>query len=186
MTFCLNLSLTDYHNPSATHILDAEVSEDLLVVVGMIGGIEFYDISNPESLNHLTSFNLSSGAGGGGPKPNCISIIDGYAYVTAKNGVAIIDISNPSNPINLGYIAGTSNLILENLDIYNQIINNSLNNPNLPVVYVGDHNTPSLLDWGYDNINQNFGFQIDWPVSEFLLNNGFYDSALKYYFFISN
>ena len=117
------MSLTDYHNPSATHILDAEVSEDLLIVVGMIGGIEFYDISNPESLNHLTSFNLpSGGGGGGGPKPNYISIIDGYAYVTAKNGVAIIDISNPSNPINLGYIAGTSNLILENLDIYNDLL----------------------------------------------------------------
>ena len=50
---------------------------------------------------------------------------------------------------------------LENLDIYNQIINNSLNNPSLPVIYVGDHNTPSLLDWGNDNINQNFGFEID-------------------------
>ena len=65
---------------------------------------------------------------------------------------------------------------LENLDIYNQIINNPLNNPNLPVIYVGDHNSPSSLDWKNDNINQNFGFQIDWPVSEFLFNNNFYDS----------
>ena len=70
---------------------------------------------------------------------------------------------------------------IENLDIYNQIINNPLNNPNLPVIYVGDHNTPSLLDWGNDNINQNFGFEIDWPVSEFLLNNGFYDSYREIY-----
>ena len=65
---------------------------------------------------------------------------------------------------------------LENLDIYNQIINNSSNNPQLPVIYVGDHNTPSKLDWGLNNINQNFGFSIEWPVSEFLLNNNFYDS----------
>ena len=64
----------------------------------------------------------------------------------------------------------------ENLEIYNQIIVNPLNNPNLPVIYVGDHNTPSMLDWSYDNINQNFGYEIVWPVSEFLLNNGFYDS----------
>ena len=70
---------------------------------------------------------------------------------------------------------------LENIDIYNQIINNSSNNPNLPVIYVGDHNTPSHLDWGYDNINQNFGFEINWPVSEFLLNNGFYDSFRELY-----
>ncbi len=66
ISFSLNLSILDYDNPSATHILDAEVIDDLLIVVGMIGGIEFYDISNPESLNHLTSFNLSSGGGGGG------------------------------------------------------------------------------------------------------------------------
>ena len=46
---------------------------------------------------------------------------------------------------------------LENLDIYNQIINNPSNNPNLPVIYVGDHNAPSHLDWGYNNKNQNFG-----------------------------
>ena len=65
---------------------------------------------------------------------------------------------------------------LENLDIYNQIINNSSNNPQLPVIYVGDHNAPSKLDWGLNNINQNFGFSIEWPVSEFLLNNNFYDS----------
>ena len=70
---------------------------------------------------------------------------------------------------------------LENLDIYNQIMNNPSNNPNLPIIYVGDHNTPSLLDWGSDNINQNFGFEIDWPVSEFLLNNGFYDSYREVY-----
>ena len=70
---------------------------------------------------------------------------------------------------------------IENLDIYNQIINNPLNNPNLPVIYVGDHNTPSSLDWGNDNINQNFGFEMDWPVSEFLLNNGFYDSYREIY-----
>ena len=70
--FSLNLSLRDYHNPSATHILDAEVVNDLLIVTGMMGGIEFYDISTPEVLNHLTSFNLSGGGGGGGVKPNCI------------------------------------------------------------------------------------------------------------------
>ena len=127
LSFALNLSILDYDNPSATHILDAEIIDDLLIVVGMIGGIEFYDISNPESLNHLTSFNLSSGGGGGGgggggAKPNCISVIDDYAYITTKNGVVIIDISNPSNPQSLGYISGTSNLILEDLDIHENLL----------------------------------------------------------------
>ncbi len=75
---------------------------------------------------------------------------------------------------------------IENLDIYNQIINNPLNNPNLPVIYVGDHNSPSSLDWGSNNINQNFGLKMDWPVSDFLLNNGFYDSYREINPYVNN
>ena len=44
--FPKNLTLHDYDNPSASHILDAVIQDDLLIVSGMIGGIEFYDISN--------------------------------------------------------------------------------------------------------------------------------------------
>ena len=94
-----------------------------------------------------------------------------YGPYDLYEGVSVDEVI--SNELDTRYI--------ENLDIYNQIINNPLNNPNLPVIYVGDHNTPSLLDWGNDNINQNFGFEIDWPVSEFLLNNGFYDSYREVY-----
>ncbi len=124
LIFGLNLKLHDYDNPSATHILDAEIIDDILIITGMIGGIEFYDISNPEVLNHLTSLNLSGGGGGGGggAKPNCVKAYGDYAYVTTKNGVAVLNISNPSNPQSLGYISGTSNMILENLDIYNNIL----------------------------------------------------------------
>ena len=123
ISFGLNLSILDYDNPSATHILDAEIIDDLLIVSGMIGGIEFYDISNPEVLNHLSNHNLSGGGGGGnGSKPNCVRAFGDYAYFTSNQGVAIVNISNPSNPQNLGYISGTNNLILENLDIYNNLL----------------------------------------------------------------
>ena len=121
ITFGLNLSLLDYNNPSASHILDAEVIDDLLIVSGMIGGIEFYDISNPEVLNHLSNHNLPGG-GGNGSRPNCVKAFGDYAYFTSNQGVAIVNISNPSNPQNLGYIPGTNNLILENLDIYNNLL----------------------------------------------------------------
>ena len=46
VVFSKNLTLHDYDNPSATHILDTEIIGDLLIVSGMIGGIEFYDISD--------------------------------------------------------------------------------------------------------------------------------------------
>ena len=66
IAFPLNLTLTDYHNPAANHILDAEVVGNTLIISAMIQGIEFYDISNSGNLNHLTNFTLSNGGGGGG------------------------------------------------------------------------------------------------------------------------
>ena len=53
VAFLKNLTIHDYDNPSASNILDVEIQDNLLIVPGMIGGIEFYDISNPEVLNHL-------------------------------------------------------------------------------------------------------------------------------------
>ena len=115
--YSLNLTLIDYHNPTANHILDAEVMDDLLIVSAMIQGIEFYDISNSSNLNHLTNFSLSSG-GGGGTKSNCVRAQGDYAYFTSNNGLYVVNISNPANPQNLGPVSGTSNLNLENLDLY--------------------------------------------------------------------
>ena len=121
----LNLTLHDYDNPSASHILDAEIVGNTLIVVGWLGGIDFYDISNPEQLNHLTNFSLGGGGGGGGgggSKPICATASGNYLYVTSSNGVAILNISNPSNPQNLGFISGTSSYTLENLDVHGNIL----------------------------------------------------------------
>ena len=141
----LNLTLHDYHNPSASHILDAEIINDILIVTGMVGGIEFYNISNPEVLNHLTSFNLSGGGGGGGSKPNCVRALDNYAYITTKNGVAILNISNPSNPQSLGYISGTSNMILGNLDILNNILAVAAHEDGVLLYDISDLSNPELI-----------------------------------------
>ena len=124
--FPLNLTLVDYHDPTANHILDAEVINDILIISAMVQGIEFYDISNPNNLNHLTNFNLSSGGGGGGggggSKSNCVKASGNYAYFTSSNGIYTVNISNPSNPQNLGQITGTNNLELEDLDIVNNLL----------------------------------------------------------------
>ena len=70
-----NLILHDYDDPSqnqANHTLDVTIQGDILIVSGMLGGIDFYDISNPSVLNHLDNLTLSGGGGGqgGGSKPN--------------------------------------------------------------------------------------------------------------------
>ena len=121
--FALNLRLTDYHNPQANHILDVEIIGNVLIVSAMVQGIEFYDISNDENINHLTNFSLSSGGGwGGGSKANCVRAIGNIAYFTSNNGLYIVDISNPSNPESLGSVSGTNNYNLENLDIYGNVL----------------------------------------------------------------
>ena len=108
--FPLNLTLTDYNNPQANHFLDAEIVGDILIASAMVQGIEFYNISNPDQLNHLTNFNLSSG--GGGTKANCVRAQGDYAYFTSSNGLYVVNISNFSNPQSLGVVFGTSNLNL--------------------------------------------------------------------------
>ena len=118
--FSLNLALTDYHNPQANHILDAEIVGDVLIVSAMVQGIEFYDISDPGNLNHLTNFNLSGGGGGGGgTKANCVRANSNYAYFTTydKKGLFVVSIYNPSNPLSLGTVSNSDNFLLENLDL---------------------------------------------------------------------
>ena len=48
-------------------------------------------------------------------------------------------------------------------------------NPELPTLFVGDHNTPSGFDWGPANSEQNFGYVIDWPVGQHCAAAGFID-----------
>jgi hypothetical protein len=122
LCFGLNLTLHDFDNPEASHILDTHVMGDILIVVGMVGGIEIYDISNPSVLNHIAHFTLPNNETGGGSKPNCVSTYNNYAYFTAKNGVGIVNLENPSNPQYIGYIQNTNNMILENLDIEGNIL----------------------------------------------------------------
>lgn len=122
--FSLNLTLTDYHNPQANHILDAEIVGDILIISAMVQGIEFYDISNPGQLNHLTNFSLSSGGGGGGTKANCVRATGNFAYFTTydERGLYVVNISNPSNPQSLGSVSNTSNYLLENLDLDGNVL----------------------------------------------------------------
>ncbi len=145
--FSMNLSLVDFDDPSAHHILDAEIINDVLIVSGMIGGIEFYDISNPYNLNHLDNLTLSGGGGGGqggGTKPNCIAASGNYLYVTTNRGIGIINISNPSNPQYLGVISGTNGYLLEDLDVYGNILAVSAHEDGVLIYDVSSPANPQL------------------------------------------
>ena len=145
-SFGLNLTLHDYDNPSASHILDTHVMDDILIVVGMVGGIEIYDISNPAVLNHLTNFNLPNNGGGGGSKPNCVATYNNYAYITAKNGIEIVNLETPSNPQFVGYIPNTNNMLLENLDIYENILAVCAHSDGVLFFNLENPESPTLID----------------------------------------
>ena len=115
--YSLNLTITDYHDPQANHILDAEIYENTLIISAMVQGIEFYDISSGGQLNHIDHFTLGQNG-----KANCVEAIDNYAYFTSKNGLYVVDISSPSNPQSLGRVDGTNNFILEYLDAENNML----------------------------------------------------------------
>ncbi|MBD23514.1 MAG: hypothetical protein CMG46_00700 [Candidatus Marinimicrobia bacterium] len=149
IVFTKNLTLHDYDNPSATHILDSEIIGDILIVSGMIGGIEFYDISNRENLNHLTNLHLSGGGGGGGQgggtKPNCIVASGNYAYVTTNRGLGVINISNPSNPQYLGIVSNTDDYILEDLDVSNDLLAVSAHEDGTLLFDISNPSNPSFI-----------------------------------------
>ena len=182
--YSLNLALYDYDNPSASHILDAEITDNLLIVSGMIGGIEFYDISNPESLNHLDNLQLSGGGGGGqgggGTKPNCIVAKDDYAYVTTNRGLGIIDISNSSNPQYLGIVSGTDNYILENLDVSDNILAVAAHEDGVLIYEISNPSNPNYLatidsenSWTVA-MNDNILYVADEQILKmYSINNGF-------------
>ena len=147
--YSLNLTLHDYDNPSASHILDADIQDDLLIVSGFVGGIEFYDISNPQTLNHLDNLQLSGGGGGGGQgggtKANCIVAKDDYAYVTTNRGLGVINISNPSNPQYLGIITGTDDYILENLDVSDDLLAVAAHEDGVLLYDISNPSNPSFI-----------------------------------------
>ena len=123
--FGKNLTIHNTYDPTSRELLDAEIVGNTLILPGNLQGIEFYDISNPQTPVHLDNLQIQGGGGGGG-NTRCYYArgIGDYVYVTTHRGVAIINISNPSNAQHSGYISGTqgNQYILEDMDISGNIL----------------------------------------------------------------
>ena len=107
--FCLNLTMHDYDNPSATHILDAEIIDDVLIISGMLGGIEFYDISNREVLNHLSNLQISGGGGGSGGSRSGSSSCSSSSFSSSFSCSKTAKKSSRSSSISMEICTGSSN-----------------------------------------------------------------------------
>ena len=122
LCFSLNLTLIDYHDPQAHHILDAEIYENTLIVSGYIQGIELYDVSNSGQLNHLSHFTLSGGGGGGGGTKVIVFLLPMVMHILHLIMVYMLLIFLIQNPINNGSVSGTNNFILENLKAKDNVL----------------------------------------------------------------
>ena len=129
-----------------------------------------------------------------------------YAYFTSSNGLYVVNISNPSNPQNLGAVSGTSNINLENLDLQGDMLAVAahesgvklfdISNPSSPVITAtisSDNAWAVELDEGYlyiadedkiliyNILNLNSSIQemfMTNAVKDLLIDNGFLYVAL--------
>ena len=121
-----NLTIHNTYDPISRELLDAEIVGNTLILPGNLQGIEFYDISDPQIPVHLDNLQIQGGGGGGGGNTHCYYArgTGNVVYITTHRGVAIINISDPSNPQHSGYISGTqgNQYILENMDISGDVL----------------------------------------------------------------
>ena len=119
-----NLIIHGTYDPTSRELLDVEIVGNTLIIPGNLQGIEFYNIANPQTPAHLANLQLQGGGGGGNTRCYYARGSGNVVYITTHRGVALVNISNPSNPQNLGYISGTygNNFILENMDISGNIL----------------------------------------------------------------
>lgn len=87
-----------------------------------------------------------------------------YGPYLARDGATVAEILAAESELRLANIEAILDGIVEPEDA------------DLPTLLVGDHNTPSDLDWVDSNQDQNFGLSLPWPVSLRLAEAGFVDA----------
>ena len=148
-----NLSLESRINPPARELMDVEVIGNLLIVPGNLDGYDFYDISVPNDPQHITNFQVPMNNNRSLPG-FWVCATDSFAYFTSRSkgsGSAIVDISDPDNPINSGYLSwgGNSDLILEGLDINDSILAVAAHDDGVLIYNIENPTYPSLISQVY-------------------------------------
>ena len=85
--------------PQAMQIVD----QYLYVLSSGDNALEIIDIADPTSPKHIG--NIVHGDGGANfSRPRDLAVRNGFAYVLVYDGIEIIDVSNPHNPIHTGFM----------------------------------------------------------------------------------
>ena len=78
-----NLTLESRINPPARELMDVEIVGNILIIPGNLEGYDFYDISAPDSPQHITNFEV--------PMNNralpgfWVCVMDSFAYFTSRS-----------------------------------------------------------------------------------------------------
>ena len=100
LCFAKNLTLENRINPPNRELMDIEIIGDIMIIPGNLDGYDFYDISNPTAPVILTNFEVPSG--NRALRGLWVSAKENVAYFTCRtrqNGSAIVEFSDPYNPI---------------------------------------------------------------------------------------
>ena len=147
--FCTakNLTLESRINPPARELMDVEIVGNILIIPGNLEGYDFYDISAPDSPQHITNFEV--------PMNNralpgfWVCVMDSFAYFTSRSkgpGSAILDISDPSNPVYLGALLweGNANPSFEGLDARDSVLAIAAHDDGVGLFHLNDPANPDF------------------------------------------
>ncbi len=198
-TIAKNLTLHNRYDPQNRELLDVKFSGNTMIITGNLNGTEFYDISDSLNPVHLSNLEIPFG-NQNRALPNFIAATsDSILYLSARHrGIAIVNISDPSNPQFIGMVPqpNNSNYSYDGLTVRDTVLFASAHEHGVILFNISEPDSPSFIRqincenaWGTDFIdslmiimNGEFGFKI-LEISDLMnpieLSNTITDGAIK-------
>ena len=144
-----NLTLESRINPPARELMDVEIVGDIMMIPGNLDGYDFYNISDPKNPTHLA--NIEVPMGNRALSGFWVAATEEIAYFSSRtkgNGSAIVNYSNPSNPIMIGSLSfagsNVNNPSLEGLAVSNGQLAVAAHEDGVFIFNIDDPENPEL------------------------------------------
>ena len=109
--------------------MDIFIGDSIMIIPGNLDGYDFYDISDPAFPIHISNLEIPFGNNNRAQPGFWVVGNDSIAFITSRNKgnkSAIINFSNPENPVNVGALSfpgiNTNGLTLEGLDLKDNLL----------------------------------------------------------------
>ncbi len=154
LSFCFgkNLTLETRINPPARELMDIFIGDSIMIIPGNLDGYDFYDISDPAFPIHISNLEIPFGNNNRAQPGFWVVGNDSIAFITSRNKgnkSAIINFSNPENPVNVGALSfpgiNTNGLTLEGLDLKDNLLAVAAHEDGVFVFDIQNHLAPELI-----------------------------------------